>query len=99
MCMENNLRKLPSVDKLLDHPAVKSAAGHLPHELLVSLIRENLQHYRTMILNGKDAPSTREIADNVLNQTEALTNLKLKKVINATGVLSLIHISEPTRPY
>jgi L-seryl-tRNA(Ser) seleniumtransferase len=87
MCMENNLRKLPSVDKLLDHPAVKSAAGHLPHELLVSLIRENLQHYRTMILNGKDAPSTREIADNVLNQAEALTNLKLKKVINATGVV------------
>ena len=53
MVMENKLRHLPSVDKLLGEEKIKELENLFPHELIVDLIRENLDCYRTAISQGQ----------------------------------------------
>src|SRR5271157_2081639 len=85
--MENKMRLLPGVDKLLGQQKIKELEAVFPHELIVSLIRENLECYRTCISRGKDAPSVDEIVENIYNQCRALEQPSLLPLINATGVV------------
>ena len=85
--MENKLRLLPSVDKLLGDPQIKALESIFPHDLVVDLIRENLETARALITNGKDAASITEIVGNIVNQAQALAQPSLQPLINATGVV------------
>ncbi|HSW58128.1 MAG TPA: L-seryl-tRNA(Sec) selenium transferase [Dehalococcoidales bacterium] len=85
--MENKLRHLPSVDKLLSRPELEGLKAGFPHELLVELIRENLDACRSAITRGASPASVEEIAANVVNQAQALFQPGLRPVINATGVI------------
>ena len=51
--MENKLRLLPSVDSLLNEGKIKELAKIFPHDLVVDLIRENLDLYRTLYRAGQ----------------------------------------------
>ncbi len=87
--MENKLRQLPSVDKLLAEKAIRdlSSSTGFPHELVVSIIRENLDGYRTAISRGQEPPSLNEVVENISNQAQALARPSLRSLINATGVV------------
>ena len=50
-----SLRNLPSVDKILSDGRFVKLAGKYPHELLVGVIREQLDIERAMIANGKES--------------------------------------------
>ena len=90
MVMENKLRQLPSVDKLLGEPKVKELEKLFPHDLITDLIRENLACYRAAIGKGKEAPALMEIVENIVNQGEALARPTLRPLINATGVVFIL---------
>jgi L-seryl-tRNA(Ser) seleniumtransferase len=85
--MENKLRRLPSVDKLLGYQNIKNLEIIFPHRLISDLVRENLDCYRTRISQGHEPPNPDEIVQNIINQSEALTRPTLRPLINATGVV------------
>ena len=85
--MDNRLRLLPSVDSLLSEGKIKELAEIFPHDLVVNLIRENLDLCRTIIAQGKETPVLSEIVENIYNQGQALAKPSLRPLINATGVV------------
>lgn len=85
--MENKLRLLPSVDRILNEPAVKPLLAVLPPNLIVELVREKLHNHRENIAQGEDVPSSAEIAKDVYQAGMTLITPRLRPVINATGVV------------
>jgi L-seryl-tRNA(Ser) seleniumtransferase len=85
--MDNRLRLLPSVDSLLSEGKIKELVKIFPHDLVVNLIRENLDLCRTIIAQGKATPVLSEIVENIYNQGQALAKPSLRPLINATGVV------------
>jgi L-seryl-tRNA(Ser) seleniumtransferase len=85
--MDNRLRLLPSVDSLLSEGKIKELAEIFPHDLVVNLIRENIDLCRTIIAQGKATPVLSEIVENIYNQGQALAKPSLRPLINAIGVV------------
>ena len=85
--MENNLRRLPSVDKVLSDPRIRALESSFPHDLIVSLIREELDCCRASASRSRELPSLNEILENVVLQADALSRPSLRPLINATGVV------------
>ena len=78
---------LPSVDSLLNEEKIKELAAIFPHDLVVDLIRENLDSCRTSISQAKELPALSEIVENIYNRGQALARPSLRPLINATGVI------------
>jgi L-seryl-tRNA(Ser) seleniumtransferase len=85
--MDNRLRLLPSVDSLLSEGKIKELAEIFPHDLVVNLIRENIDLCRIIIAQGKATPVLSEIVENIYNQGQAMAKPSLRPLINATGVV------------
>jgi L-seryl-tRNA(Ser) seleniumtransferase len=85
--MENEFRRLPGVDTVISDDRITRLAARYPHDLLVNLVREQLEKAREMISSGKSCPSMDDIVQSVSNQLDRLENPVLRPVINATGVV------------
>jgi L-seryl-tRNA(Ser) seleniumtransferase len=85
--MENMLRQLPSVDKILGEERVKKLEAVFPHDLVVDLIRQELTFCRTAAHKSQNLPAIEEIVSNIVNQAEVLSRPSLRPLINATGVV------------
>lgn len=85
--MENEFRRLPGVDAVMTNERVVRIAAGYPHELLVDIVRKQLEAARKAISGGSRCPSPDEIAEAVAGCFERLTNPVLRPVINATGVV------------
>ena len=85
--MENKLRLLPSVDKLLGQANIKELETIFPHELVVSLTREKLDGYRALILRGQGPPAIEEIVENIYWPGPGSGATQPASLINATGVV------------
>ena len=85
--MENKLRRLPSVDKLMGEKRILDLNALFPREMIVDLVRENLECCRTAIARGQEPPAREEIIENIVNQAQALNRPTLRPLINATGVV------------
>jgi len=85
--MENKLRSLPGVEKILEDPGIKGLMKDFPHNLIVDIIRENLAFYRTSIAQGQPPPSSDEIVRKVSSQLLVFLQPRLRPLINATGVV------------
>jgi L-seryl-tRNA(Ser) seleniumtransferase len=85
--MGNELRLLPSVDRLLKEEKIRQLLEIFPHDLVVELVRENLANYRARIAHTKEPPSVNKIVENICSQAQSLVNPTLRPLINATGVV------------
>ena len=85
--MGEEFRHLPGVDKILADEGFKRAGENYPHDLLVSLIRQQLEQERLAIASGKTASSLTRIVDSVCVRLQALENTSPRPIINATGVI------------
>jgi len=85
--MEAKFRNLPSVDKLLSEERIRQLEESYPHDLLVNLVRQQLEKERLAISAGNSCRSAEEIAASVYTQVQFLGNPRLRPVINATGVI------------
>ena len=82
------LRKLPSVDRVLSHPAMQFLAEHYLRNVVVNLIRSQLEDLRTNLLqNGGPIPDVEDVATKVANKANELWRISPQPVINATGVI------------
>ncbi len=80
-------RTLPSVDRLLAHPALGEVIAANGRELAVGAARSALADARARILAGEAAPTLAHLAADVTRRLEELTRGTLFPVINATGVI------------
>jgi len=85
--MDSKFQSLPSVDKVLSDERVKRLEPAYPHNLLLSLIRQHLEHNRLSIAAGNPCPSVDEIVESVCAQVSNLEKPSLGPLINATGVI------------
>ena len=85
--MQEELRKLPSVDRLLQERGAQALAEEYGHDLTVEAIRQALDLARQGIMAGQDCPSTDELLEMTRANLEARSRPTLRPVINATGVI------------
>ena len=85
--MESVFRYLPSVDRVLSDDRIKQLEKTYPYNLLVDLVRQNLEHNRTYISAGNKCPSIDEIVKAVCEEARTLEKPSLRPLINATGVI------------
>jgi L-seryl-tRNA(Ser) seleniumtransferase len=82
------LRRLPSVDRLLQHGAVVKARTRFGHDLTVDVARNLLDETRSTIVDqGQPCPALVDLVEALLTRLEAATQPTLQPVINATGVI------------
>ncbi|MFH1031978.1 MAG: L-seryl-tRNA(Sec) selenium transferase [Chloroflexota bacterium] len=85
--MSNELRHLPSVDRIISDERIKPFEATFPHELLVTVTRQVLENERLSITGGKSASLVDEIVTSILARLHNLETASLRPVINATGVV------------
>ena len=85
--MQNELRKLPSVDKLLQSDKLATLADIHGRQLVVSAIRAELDAARQQITVGQTAPADASLVQAVTARLWADIRPTLQPVINATGVI------------
>ncbi len=85
--MQTELRKLPSVDKLLQSEPFASLVDIHGHQLVVDAVRSELAKSRRQIIAGQTAPSPTAVAQAALTRLTASVRPSLQPVINATGVI------------
>jgi L-seryl-tRNA(Ser) seleniumtransferase len=84
---QDELRKLPSVDRMLQDAAVQDLEREHGHELTVAAIQEVLADARAAILGGEPCPSVANLSTMTMARLSELLSPSLYPVINATGVI------------
>ena len=85
--MQQKLRSLPGVDRMLAHPALASVREAYGRELMTHAVRSAIAHARQRILSGGSAPAADQLAEAARRTVTLLAAPSLKPVINATGIL------------
>ena len=80
-------RNLPNVNTVLAAPALMELAAGPRRELVVDLVREELDRAREDIRLGGEAPPAEHLAQSVSQRLAAMTRREPRRVINATGVI------------
>jgi L-seryl-tRNA(Ser) seleniumtransferase len=84
----SQLRKLPSVDRLLQQSAIVEARAQFGHDLTVDIARSLLDETRAAILDrGQPCPDPGDLAAALVNRLQLAAQPTLQPVINATGVI------------
>lgn len=81
------LRQLPSVDQLLEEPALRDLIPRYGHRLAVAAARETLARARQEIRSGAEPPSRETLAAQAAAHLRDHLAPTLRSVINATGVI------------
>ena len=85
--MQEKLRKIPGVDKLLNHPKLKKIKYEFGKEIVVYCIRTVLQNIRKQALQGNEINDTDEIIQKIQKEITKIIDGSLKPVVNATGII------------
>ncbi|MBC8386023.1 MAG: L-seryl-tRNA(Sec) selenium transferase, partial [Candidatus Cloacimonetes bacterium] len=85
--MQEELKKIPGVDKLLNLMEIKVFVEKYGMELTTHSIRQVLTEMRDQVLNGNKAGNLDSILENVRSQISLIADRSLKPVINATGIV------------
>jgi L-seryl-tRNA(Ser) seleniumtransferase len=84
----NPYRQLPSVAKLLEHPAVVAARSRHAHADVAAAARAEIDELRTRLAASSDGPpDLDDLAARVVARLDAGAVPRLRPVINATGVV------------
>jgi L-seryl-tRNA(Ser) seleniumtransferase len=87
MGTREELRKLPSVDRLLQEEQVTGLEARWGHEMTVEAVREALDAVRQAIQDGQACPSTEALVRATSEVLAARLRPTLRPAINATGVI------------
>ncbi|MGI9288655.1 MAG: L-seryl-tRNA(Sec) selenium transferase [Pseudomonadales bacterium] len=89
--MKDSLRKLPSIQTLLESPDALALISRYGHEEVVVTLRDRVERLREQVVSGVNiSPSAFEIEEIVRGmgeQLEARRQVSLRPVVNATGIV------------
>lgn len=87
------LRSLPSVEELVQHPRISSLLAHHPRRLVVNAIRHVIASARKQILehdlenSSAGSPNSDALVEQVVEEVARRARPSLRRVINASGVV------------
>jgi L-seryl-tRNA(Ser) seleniumtransferase len=84
---QTELRKLPSVDHLLQTEAAIELSRRHGHEMVVNALRASLDAARQNIIDGQPTPTADDLVADAARRLAADVRPSLCPVINATGVI------------
>jgi L-seryl-tRNA(Ser) seleniumtransferase len=84
---KRKLQKIPAVDLLLKHSLIQPLKEAYTSEFITYSIRISLNNIRSQSKMGIAIPAVDEIAQQVLHFVTGVSDVSLKKVINATGIV------------
>ncbi|MGD8624988.1 MAG: L-seryl-tRNA(Sec) selenium transferase [Anaerolineae bacterium] len=87
MDLQQELRKLPAVDHLLQQETVAALVARWSHDLVVGAARETLEAAREAIRAGRPAPAAADLVRDLGERLAAQLRPTLRPAINATGVV------------
>lgn len=92
MDIQSSLKKLPSVEKVLEDPRIAPRITLLSRKGVTRIVREAIERRRALLLDGSKSGATgsdimASVADDVVSVLEALAVSGTRRVINATGVV------------
>jgi L-seryl-tRNA(Ser) seleniumtransferase len=92
MDIQSSLKKLPSVERVLEDGRIAGAITLHSRRGITRLVREAIERYRGRLLKGAAAQKTEDgiladIAGEVVSTLSALSQGGQRRVINATGVI------------
>ena len=94
--MEELLRKIPQMDKLLQHPVLEGLRTKIGHELVKTMAQIYLEGLRGRVRAGAPMETLDQMAEGIEQLIAKREQPYLRRVLNATGIalhtLSLIHI-------
>lgn len=82
-----SLRRLPSVDRLLQSEAARQLEGEYGHGLTVQALRAVLDAARAVARQGSEIPGAQELLGQARQALNSWLRPTLRPVINATGVI------------
>jgi L-seryl-tRNA(Ser) seleniumtransferase len=85
--MEEELRKLPSVEKVLQTEEIQGLIEEQGRHLVVESVRQVIEQSRQEIVHGQPCPPLAVVLDRVLKEVETRVRPTLRRVINASGVV------------
>ncbi|MFO7895774.1 MAG: L-seryl-tRNA(Sec) selenium transferase [Candidatus Cloacimonadales bacterium] len=85
--MQNEMRKIPGVDKLLANAELTKLSQEYGSKLVTHCIREELAEVRQEILQGGSAKFTVEIVSNISSRVEKIAQSSLRPMLNCTGIV------------
>jgi len=88
--MSNPYRNIPSVNELVDDPALTPWTHRMPRSLVVRAARLVLDEHRQSLAasrGGAQTPPNGELARRVVGRLEAMSRPPLTAAINATGII------------
>ncbi|HJX04022.1 MAG TPA: L-seryl-tRNA(Sec) selenium transferase, partial [Dehalococcoidia bacterium] len=83
----NELKHLPSVDRVISHKRLRILSNHFPQKLIVEHARRILELHRQKIKEGGHVFSLDQMVEEIVSDMESLCEPSLRPVINATGVI------------
>ncbi len=81
------LRKLPSVERLLEAEGIRSGIGRYSRSLVTQAVQEVVAQARQQVISGADCPSEAEILTRVRQHLSRNWPGFLSPIINGTGVI------------
>jgi L-seryl-tRNA(Ser) seleniumtransferase len=85
--INDELKKIPAVDKLLSHPYLLKLKELFGNELVTYVIRKILDKERSNILAGEKANNVETLIEKIQKFSEKIAGNSLKPVVNATGII------------
>jgi L-seryl-tRNA(Ser) seleniumtransferase len=85
--MHEELRRLPSVDRVLQHAEILRAIQDKGRVAVVETLRYVMDQVRREVADGSPCPNLDALVDRALSNLEHKSIPSLRKVINATGVI------------
>lgn len=87
MTVQDELRKLPSVDRLMEHPELLPCAQTYGRDLVLEAVRETLEGLRGALVAGSPYPGESGTVARVKAHLESIVCPTLRPVVNATGII------------
>jgi L-seryl-tRNA(Ser) seleniumtransferase len=78
---------IPSLDRLLRHPALGEAEVDLGRAVVVSTARVVLEEVRALVVAGSSVPTLEDLARSIDERSRELVRTSPRPLINATGVI------------
>lgn len=85
--VKEQLKNLPSIDKLLQGVRLKSWENQMVHPVRVCLAQQLVSELRAKVSSGSKCPSLDEIETILIKRFETTLDSRMQRAINATGVL------------
>jgi len=97
MSKQEQLRKLPGVDKLLNDETIQKLLAAASRDTVTRIIKQTLEKSRMQALAGNSVPDQEQLISEISSHLQLLTTKSLKPVINATGII--VHTNLGRAPF